>query len=687
MPDAVLQDFSIEPAGAYDASRVPCLTDRDDINTTTNIYVNNLPSHTTDDDLHRLGSCFGPVKSHKAIINQETGLCKGYGFVMYEHPLDAETALQQLPLHGLTTSWAKESFSTKLRKLSDNTTSNVYVSNLPLDMTPHQLEQLFAPHLVVSLRILLDDSGASRGVGFVRLRDRDIAQECIDKLHGKIVVGQTTPLQARFADSEAQKRLKQSVGTGTKATSSLKPTTSSGLLEATSFVDPLYLASLQHGLQNWAGFGTPQNSSTTAAFVSPPLGVNSPGFSYAPWSPNMAAANWNLLNSEVYNNPLLYPNSAAYGLNYANSLYSPSSMTTSINSPFAPHSNKSLSPLSFTSTPLSGASPVLGKVDSGSRPGSTRSKPTYLPPDVHQQHAKALLEAQAGLTFDSPQAEAFGLSQLLLNKSNSDLCQQAAYQSSLYYNGNPYLGMIPSQMMKAQAQEHLQQQQQQQKLKTTLHPSDGNKNNALGMTDMTPRDSCEASTAFATNVLSAHTSKESGIALPFVTPVQSKTSTAPIPATTTSANAEATLSPMPFSLSTDPGVPITAKSLDEHLACVTIECKEDGQGMPIRTSTPMPNNDQGAVPLGANISKQESVTEEGDSLVIDSGSNSAIASFSSFRGATHNEEGKGLTKSDSGKIFDAKCPAKAEPTTVDLVPGTEAVDAAGFSTVASIKAA
>lgn len=105
---------------------------------------------------------------------------------MYEHALDAETALQQLPLHGLTTSWAKESFSTKLRKLSDNQSTNVYVSNLPMDMTPHQLEQLFTPHVVVSLRILLDDNGDSRGVGFVRLRDRDTAQECIDKLHGKV---------------------------------------------------------------------------------------------------------------------------------------------------------------------------------------------------------------------------------------------------------------------------------------------------------------------------------------------------------------------------------------------------------------------------------------------------------------------------------------------------------------------
>lgn len=47
---------------------------------------------------------------------------------------------------------------------------------------------LLAPHVVVSMRILTHDDGTSRGVGFVRMRDRDIAQECIDRLHGKVSV-------------------------------------------------------------------------------------------------------------------------------------------------------------------------------------------------------------------------------------------------------------------------------------------------------------------------------------------------------------------------------------------------------------------------------------------------------------------------------------------------------------------
>ncbi|CAD6982053.1 unnamed protein product, partial [Tilletia controversa] len=110
---------------------------------------------------------------------------------------------------GLQASFAKESFSARLRRMADKASANVYLSNLPTDMTTHQLEHLFAPHNVISMRILLNSDGTSRGVGFVRLRDRDIAHECIDRLHGKMLPGCASPLQVRFADSEGQKLLKR----------------------------------------------------------------------------------------------------------------------------------------------------------------------------------------------------------------------------------------------------------------------------------------------------------------------------------------------------------------------------------------------------------------------------------------------------------------------------------------------
>jgi len=116
--------------------------------------------------LLRLGSCFGKVTSHKAIINAETGLCKGYvqrrrgilarltvlpcsyGFLMYSTTEEATWALAQIASYGLQTSWARvsgarvrtcrrmlilciasqESFSSKLRRMADHDSANVYLS-------------------------------------------------------------------------------------------------------------------------------------------------------------------------------------------------------------------------------------------------------------------------------------------------------------------------------------------------------------------------------------------------------------------------------------------------------------------------------------------------------------------------------------------------------------------------------
>lgn len=95
--------------------------------------------------------------------------------------------------------------------MADTSSTNVYLSNLPLKFTVQQLEQLFAPYPIASLKILYDVHGESRGVGFVRLFDRATAKECIERLHGRMLPGTTLPLQVRFADSEAQKHLKHSV--------------------------------------------------------------------------------------------------------------------------------------------------------------------------------------------------------------------------------------------------------------------------------------------------------------------------------------------------------------------------------------------------------------------------------------------------------------------------------------------
>ncbi|KAI9277225.1 hypothetical protein BDA99DRAFT_532300 [Phascolomyces articulosus] len=179
---------------------------------THNIYVRGLGDTVTDESFEELCKSYGNVISSKAIIDQKSGQCKGYGFAMYEKEDDCHRAIEDLNRRGLQASFARvgqESFSSRLRSLQDETSTNIYISNLPLDMTEQKLEALFHPCQTISNRILRDpQSNLSRGVGFARLADRSSALAIIEKFSGQSIAGSSAPLQVRFADSPAQKKLK-----------------------------------------------------------------------------------------------------------------------------------------------------------------------------------------------------------------------------------------------------------------------------------------------------------------------------------------------------------------------------------------------------------------------------------------------------------------------------------------------
>lgn len=56
------------------------------------VYINQLPADTTDKDLYRLFAPFGPVSNVKAMLNPD-GSCKGFGFVDFVDPANAEAAI------------------------------------------------------------------------------------------------------------------------------------------------------------------------------------------------------------------------------------------------------------------------------------------------------------------------------------------------------------------------------------------------------------------------------------------------------------------------------------------------------------------------------------------------------------------------------------------------------------------
>lgn len=103
-------------------------------NNTTNVYIRGLPPDTTDASLIDICERFGAIESSKAIVDSQTNQCKGFGFVLFANEVDATSCIAGLIQFGYQVSFAKESFSTRLKNLQDPESTNLYLSNLPLDM-------------------------------------------------------------------------------------------------------------------------------------------------------------------------------------------------------------------------------------------------------------------------------------------------------------------------------------------------------------------------------------------------------------------------------------------------------------------------------------------------------------------------------------------------------------------------
>jgi hypothetical protein len=64
--------------------------------------------------------------------------------------------------------WDQESFNSRLKAEGDDTSTNLYISNLPKSVSETDLQTIFCNYTILSAKVLRDALGNSRGVGFAR---------------------------------------------------------------------------------------------------------------------------------------------------------------------------------------------------------------------------------------------------------------------------------------------------------------------------------------------------------------------------------------------------------------------------------------------------------------------------------------------------------------------------------------
>lgn len=177
----------------------------------TNIYISGLKADTTDDDLRTLCQCFGEIISTKAIIDRESNVCKGYGFVMFEQETSAKAAIDTLVRNGAQATFAKMTRAQLEHQRGDVDPTNLYFTNLHRDFDESQLTTLIMHALgmsgeVVSCRVLRDEAGVSRGVGLARLDSREACEVVIVRLNGYMLSGCPEPMRVKYANGPSPRR-------------------------------------------------------------------------------------------------------------------------------------------------------------------------------------------------------------------------------------------------------------------------------------------------------------------------------------------------------------------------------------------------------------------------------------------------------------------------------------------------
>ncbi|GMF00562.1 unnamed protein product [Ambrosiozyma monospora] len=158
-----------------------------------NLYIRGLLPTTKSEDLYNIFKPFGDIKSCK-IIYDDFGVSKGFGFISFANRKQANDAIENL--HGCNVDgndlFINHHISKKERlkemEFRKMNYSNLYIKNLPPEMTTDSLRELFQRFGDIENVFIPSDrinNSYKRGYGFINFKYHDDALKAQDEMNGQ----------------------------------------------------------------------------------------------------------------------------------------------------------------------------------------------------------------------------------------------------------------------------------------------------------------------------------------------------------------------------------------------------------------------------------------------------------------------------------------------------------------------
>uniref|UniRef100_A0A8C5WI74 RRM domain-containing protein n=1 Tax=Leptobrachium leishanense TaxID=445787 RepID=A0A8C5WI74_9ANUR len=165
--------------------------------------------------LRDIFSSFGNILSCK-VVYDENGL-NGYGVVRFQTPADAKRAIDNMndllmnDCIAYIGSFKSHDEREEDLRARDNEFTNVYIKNFGEDIDDERLNYLFFNSIFgtfLSVKVITDRSGKSKGFGFVNFKKHEDARKAIQGMNGKIVNGRAIYVGRAQTKTERQGELK-----------------------------------------------------------------------------------------------------------------------------------------------------------------------------------------------------------------------------------------------------------------------------------------------------------------------------------------------------------------------------------------------------------------------------------------------------------------------------------------------
>ncbi|XP_060786722.1 polyadenylate-binding protein 1-like [Neoarius graeffei] len=173
-----------------------------------NIFIKNMDESIDNKALYDTFSAFGNILSCKVVCDENGS--KGYGFVHFETQEAAKRAIETMNGmllndrkvfvgHFKSRKEREAEFGAKAMEFT-----NVYIKNFGDDFDSEKLRRIFSEFgKTLSVRVMTDDKGRSRGFGFVNYANHEDAQKAVAGMNGKELNGRVLYV------GRAQKRLER----------------------------------------------------------------------------------------------------------------------------------------------------------------------------------------------------------------------------------------------------------------------------------------------------------------------------------------------------------------------------------------------------------------------------------------------------------------------------------------------